>query len=107
MRSNTKWLGSLCMQVQIQITDRLRLPTTARGSRHVISYWEGSFLKNLRRLRTITNGCDYLEEFIDNSKITKTHKMVLPPSLQTLEEELILNFTDINSQDVMGHTPLA
>ncbi|KAK3935168.1 ankyrin repeat-containing domain protein [Diplogelasinospora grovesii] len=60
-----------------------------------------------KALRAITNGSDYLDDFIDSSKFTKTHKIVLGLSLRDLEEELLLNPGDINMQDSMGRTPLA
>lgn len=60
-----------------------------------------------RALRAITNGSDYLDDFIDSSKFTKTHKIVLGLSLQSLEQELLMNPDDINVQDSMGRTPLA
>ena len=60
-----------------------------------------------KALRTITKGGDYLDDFIDGSKFTKTHKIVLGLSLQSLEDELLLNLGDINAQDAMGRTPLA
>ncbi|RYP49792.1 hypothetical protein DL768_004579 [Monosporascus sp. mg162] len=63
--------------------------------------------KAINALRTITKGSDYLDDFIDSSKFTKTHKIVLGLSLQNLEEELLLNPDDINLQDAMGRTPLA
>ncbi|RYP10624.1 hypothetical protein DL765_008049 [Monosporascus sp. GIB2] len=62
--------------------------------------------KAINAIRTITKGGDYLD-FIDGSKFTKTHKIVLGLSLQNLEEELLLNPDDINLQDTMGRTPLA
>ena len=60
-----------------------------------------------KALRTITNGSEYLDDFIDSSKFTKTHKIVLGLSLRNLAEELILNPDDINVQDAMGRTALA
>ncbi|TGJ79061.1 hypothetical protein E0Z10_g9705 [Xylaria hypoxylon] len=58
-------------------------------------------------LRTITNGSEYLDDFIEDSRFTLTHKIVLGLSLKTLEEELILHPEDIDIQDSMGRTPLA
>ncbi|RYO91879.1 hypothetical protein DL762_001959 [Monosporascus cannonballus] len=63
--------------------------------------------KAINALRTITKGSNYLDDFIDGFKFTKTHKIVLGLSLQNLEEELLLNPDDINLQDAMGRTPLA
>ncbi|KAI1176158.1 ankyrin repeat-containing domain protein [Nemania sp. FL0916] len=58
-------------------------------------------------LRTITNGSEYLDDFIEDSRFTLTHKIVLGLSLKTLEEELLLHPEDIDIQDSMGRTPLA
>ncbi|KAI0427180.1 ankyrin repeat-containing domain protein [Xylaria sp. FL1042] len=58
-------------------------------------------------LRTITNSSEYLDDFIDDSGFTVTHRIVLGLSLKILEEELILHPEDIDVQDSMGRTPLA
>ncbi|KAI0474231.1 ankyrin repeat-containing domain protein [Xylaria cf. heliscus] len=58
-------------------------------------------------LRTITNGSEYLDEFIEDSRFTMTHRIVLGLSMKVLEEELILHPEDIDTQDSMGRTPLA
>ncbi|KAK8059217.1 TPR Domain containing protein [Apiospora saccharicola] len=58
-------------------------------------------------LRTITNGSKYLDDFIDDSKFTQAHKIVLGLSGKSLEKELILNQDQINIQDAMGRTALA
>lgn len=58
-------------------------------------------------MRTITDGSYYLNDFIDSSNFTQTHKIVLGLSMRNLEEELLLSPLDINSQDAMGRTPLA
>lgn len=58
-------------------------------------------------LRTITNGSKYLDDFIDDSKFTQAHKIVLGLSGKSLEKELILNQDQINTQDAMGRTALA
>ena len=57
-------------------------------------------------LRLITKGGHY-DDFIDESRFTQTHRIVLSLSLRSLEEELILHPEDINVQDAMGRTPLA
>ena len=57
-------------------------------------------------LRLITKGGHY-DEFIDDSRFTPTHRIVLGLSLKPLEEELILHPEDINVADAMGRTPLA
>ncbi|KAI0973587.1 ankyrin repeat-containing domain protein [Xylaria arbuscula] len=58
-------------------------------------------------LRTITNGSEYLDDFIEDSRFTLTHRIILGLSLKPLEEELILRPEDIDTQDSMGRTPLA
>lgn len=58
-------------------------------------------------MRTITSGSHHLDEFIDSSNFTQTHKIVLGLSMRNLEEELMLSPSDIDSQDAMGRTPLA
>ncbi|KAI8949596.1 ankyrin repeat-containing domain protein [Xylaria longipes] len=58
-------------------------------------------------LRTITNGSEHLDNFIEDSRFTLTHRIVLGLSMKTLEEELILHPEDIDIQDSMGRTPLA
>ncbi|KAI0408305.1 ankyrin repeat-containing domain protein [Xylaria palmicola] len=58
-------------------------------------------------LRTITNGSEYLGDFIEDSRFTMTHRIVLGLSMKSLEEELILHTEDIDTQDSMGRTPLA
>jgi hypothetical protein len=58
-------------------------------------------------LRTITNGSEYFDEFIEDSRFTVTHRIVLGLSMKPLEEELILHPEDIDIQDGMGRTPLA
>ncbi|KAK4642371.1 hypothetical protein QC761_508160 [Podospora bellae-mahoneyi] len=58
-------------------------------------------------IRTITRGSYFLDDFIEASKFTQIHKIVLGLSLQILEEELIRNPGDTNVQDSMGRTPLA
>ncbi|KAK4653581.1 hypothetical protein QC762_508160 [Podospora pseudocomata] len=58
-------------------------------------------------LRTITWGSYFLDDFIEASKFTQIHKIVLGLSLQILEEELIRNPGNMNVQDSMGRTPLA
>lgn len=57
-------------------------------------------------LRLITKG-GYYDDFIDESRFTQTHRIVLGLSLSSLEEELITHPEDINVQDAMGRTPLA
>ncbi|KAM7193002.1 Ankyrin repeat-containing domain protein [Rhypophila sp. PSN 637] len=63
--------------------------------------------KATNALRTITNGSDFLDDFIESARFTKTHRIVLGLSMHSLEEELVLNPDDINVQDSMGRTPLA
>ncbi|KAI0012384.1 ankyrin repeat-containing protein [Xylariaceae sp. FL0662B] len=63
--------------------------------------------KAVEALRAITRGSEYLDDFIEDSKFTQTHKIVLGLSLKNLEEELILHPEDIDIQDSMGRTPLA
>lgn len=58
-------------------------------------------------LRAITKGNDYLEDFIDESKFTKTHRIVLGLSSSELEAELLLHPEEIDLQDSMGRTALA
>ncbi|KAJ8122753.1 hypothetical protein ONZ43_g1130 [Nemania bipapillata] len=58
-------------------------------------------------LLAITNGSEYLDDFIEDSRFTLTHRIVLGLSLKPLEEELILRPEDIDIQDSMGRTPLA
>ncbi|KAJ8129715.1 hypothetical protein O1611_g3915 [Lasiodiplodia mahajangana] len=61
----------------------------------------------IEALRAITNGSEYLDDFIEDSRFTLTHKIVLGLSLKPLEEELVVHPEDINAQDSMGRTPLA
>ncbi|KAI0143093.1 ankyrin repeat-containing protein [Xylariaceae sp. FL1272] len=58
-------------------------------------------------LRTITNGSEYLDDFIEDSRFTQTHKIVLGLSLKGLEQELMLHPEEIDIQDGMGRTALA
>ncbi|KAI0098059.1 ankyrin repeat-containing domain protein [Nemania sp. FL0031] len=58
-------------------------------------------------LRAITNGSKDLDNFIEGSRFTQAHKIVLGLSLKDSEEELILHTEDINAKDSMGRTPLA
>ena len=57
-------------------------------------------------LRLITRD-GYYDDFIDDSRFTPTHRIVLGLSLKPLEEELILHPEDVNVADAMGRTPLA
>lgn len=61
---------------------------------------------NVDALRLITRGGHY-DDFIDDSGFTKTHRVVLELSRQSLEEELLRHPEDINKQDAMGCTALA
>lgn len=61
----------------------------------------------LSAMRTITNGSQYLDDYIDDSRFTRIHRIVLGLSMQDLQEELLLRPEDINAQDAMGRTPLA
>ncbi|KAK4178478.1 hypothetical protein QBC36DRAFT_385880 [Triangularia setosa] len=54
-------------------------------------------------LRTVAQGSPFLDDFIDASKFTGIHKIVLGLSLQSLEEELVRNPGDMNVQDSMRH----
>ncbi|KAM7214163.1 hypothetical protein V8F06_010478 [Rhypophila decipiens] len=63
--------------------------------------------KATHALRTITNGSDFLDDFIESARFTKTHRIVLGLSMHSLEEELLLNPDDINVRDAMDRTPLA
>lgn len=68
---------------------------------------EGGLPDNaVKALRTITKG-GYLDEFIENSNFTQTHKIILGISMNNLEEEIIQHPEDINAVDAMGRTPLA
>ncbi|CAI7587887.1 unnamed protein product [Penicillium glandicola] len=49
----------------------------------------------------------YLEDFIDEARFTKTHKIVLGLSMLSLEQEIIHSPADINAVDAMGRTALA
>lgn len=69
---------------------------------------EGSLSSDAERaMRAITRGSEYLEDFIDNSQFTKTHKIVLGLSMQTLVQHLSLHPEELNIPDAMGRTPLA
>ncbi|KAK4203616.1 hypothetical protein QBC40DRAFT_21245 [Triangularia verruculosa] len=69
---------------------------------------EGGLSENATdALRTITRGSDFLDDFIEASRFTKIHRIVLGLCLQNLEEELVSNPGDMNAQDSMGRTPLA
>jgi ankyrin repeat protein len=58
-------------------------------------------------LRAITKGNEYLDDFIDDSRFTKTHRIVLSLSSSDLEAELLLHPEEIDVQDSMGRTALA
>ncbi|KAI1811000.1 ankyrin repeat-containing protein [Poronia punctata] len=57
--------------------------------------------------RAITRGSEYLDDYIDGSRFTQTHRIVLGLSMLDLETELINHPEDIDIQDAMGRTPLA
>ncbi|PGG98599.1 hypothetical protein AJ80_09508 [Polytolypa hystricis UAMH7299] len=57
-------------------------------------------------LTTITRG-GHFEDFIDESKFTQTHRIVLGLSLLDLEEEIKLHPEGLDTPDSMGRTPLA
>lgn len=58
-------------------------------------------------LRAITKGNDYLEDFINDSRFTKTHRVILGLSSSELEAELLLHPEEVDLQDSMGRTALA
>lgn len=58
-------------------------------------------------LRAITNGSEHLNDFIDDSQFTRTHRIVLGLSGRGLEEELLVHPEEIDRQDSMGRTSLA
>ncbi|KAL7921340.1 ankyrin repeat-containing domain protein [Trichoderma austrokoningii] len=58
-------------------------------------------------LRAITKGSEYLGDFIDDSRFTETHRIVLGLSSGDLEAELLLHPEEIDLQDSMGRTALA
>ncbi|KID90562.1 ankyrin repeat containing protein [Metarhizium guizhouense ARSEF 977] len=58
-------------------------------------------------LRAITNGSEYLDDFIEESSFTQTHRIILGISIGDLERELISHPGEINAQDSMGRTALA
>jgi ankyrin repeat protein len=58
-------------------------------------------------LRAITKGSEHLDDFIDESNFTQTHRIILGLSSSNLEAELQLHPANINIQDAMGRTPLA
>ncbi len=69
---------------------------------------EGNLPDNaVEALRAITKGSEYLDDFIDDSSFTQTHRIVLGLSSCDLEEELLKNPHEINMQDSMGRTALA
>ncbi|KAJ6190496.1 hypothetical protein N7519_000517 [Penicillium mononematosum] len=49
----------------------------------------------------------YLEDFIDEARFTKTHRIVLGLSMLSLEDEITRSPQDINAVDAMGRTALA
>jgi ankyrin repeat protein len=49
----------------------------------------------------------FLDDFIESSRFTLTHRIVLGLASQDLSEETTLSPQDINAQDKMGRTPLA
>ena len=61
----------------------------------------------LDALRVITKGSDYLDDYIDDSKFTKLHKIVLGLSLEDLGECIASRPDEIDAQDAMGRTALA
>ena len=61
----------------------------------------------VQALRAITRGSEHLDDFIDDSNFTKTHRIVLGISSSQLEAEILLHPNEINIQDSMGRTPLA
>ncbi|KAK9436620.1 ankyrin repeat containing protein [Metarhizium brunneum] len=58
-------------------------------------------------LRAITNGSEYLDDFIEQSSFTRTHRIILGLSIGDLERGLISHPGEINAQDSMGRTALA
>lgn len=58
-------------------------------------------------LRTITKGSEYLDDFIDESNFTQTHRIVLGLLSRDLEQELLAHPYQVNAQDTMGRTALA
>ncbi|KAF2149926.1 hypothetical protein K461DRAFT_245163 [Myriangium duriaei CBS 260.36] len=57
-------------------------------------------------LQVMTQG-GHLDDFIDQAKFTRLHRIVLGLSLVSLEEELAVWPEDIDEPDAMGRTPLA
>ncbi|KAJ5577124.1 ankyrin repeat-containing domain protein [Penicillium sp. DV-2018c] len=57
-------------------------------------------------LRFITKD-GFLEDFIDEARFTRIHKIVLDLSKLSLEDEIYRSPQDINAVDAMGRTPLA
>ncbi|OAQ70988.2 ankyrin repeat protein [Pochonia chlamydosporia 170] len=58
-------------------------------------------------LRAITKGSEYLDDFIEESNFTQTHRIVLGLSSSDLGQELLSHSYEINAQDAMGRTALA
>ncbi|QUC23122.1 uncharacterized protein UV8b_07363 [Ustilaginoidea virens] len=58
-------------------------------------------------LRTITKGGEYLDDFIDESQFTQTHRIVLGLSSRDLEQELLAHPHQVNAQDTTGRTAVA
>ncbi|KAI1085613.1 ankyrin repeat-containing protein [Whalleya microplaca] len=57
-------------------------------------------------LRVITKGSDCLGDYIDESHLTRIHRIVLGLSMESLEAEVASHPEDIDKQDAMGRTAL-
>ncbi|KAI0396230.1 ankyrin repeat-containing domain protein [Xylariaceae sp. FL0594] len=58
-------------------------------------------------LRVITRGSEYLDDYIDGSRFTRTHRIVLGLLMVDLEKQIVHHPGEMNVQDAMGRTPLA
>ncbi|CAG8018580.1 unnamed protein product [Penicillium salamii] len=68
---------------------------------------EGGLSSNaVGALRFITKG-GHLEDFIEEARLTRIHKIILDLSKFCLEDEIYQSPEDINAVDAMGRTPLA
>ncbi|KGO77701.1 hypothetical protein PITC_010650 [Penicillium italicum] len=68
---------------------------------------EGGLSSNaIGALRFITKG-GFLEDFIEEARFTRIHKIIMDLAKLSLEDEISQNPEEINSVDAMGRTPLA
>lgn len=74
-----------------------------RNKAHQFLLMGGLSDDDVEALRCLTRG----DDFIDEQNYTMLHRIILGLSMANLEEEIRLHPEDVNTEDVMGRTPLA